>query len=103
MSNDDLLQRRRSPAWVRAMSDQQLHGLGGKLVREERYGGISERQSHLLDSVLSELEYRTRRDLRAGMRSCSCELCMSPFVEDDPEFHSMHAVDHRPFITSRES
>lgn len=85
MNDDDLQARRRSPAWVRVMSDSQLHGLAGKLAREERFGRMTSRQSHLLDSVISELEYRVRRDLRANMRSCTCEYCISPFVEGAAE------------------
>lgn len=74
--------RRRSPQWVRAMSSQQLHSIGGKLQRERfEGGGISDRQEALWDAVISELEYRRRRS-KSIWDTCSCQLCVSPFPED---------------------
>jgi len=36
-----------------------------------------------MDVAINELEYRARRDRRAGIRCCSCQFCCGPF--DWPE------------------
>lgn len=74
--------RRRSPYWVRALSDTATHALAGKLARDSKYcAEFSSHQSWLLDACISELEYRARRDRRDGIRSCSCEFCCEPFPD----------------------
>lgn len=72
------LTRRRSPGYVRAMSDRALHGLGARLRRDFATVGLTEQQDWLLSGVISELEYR-RRVERDPWKQCACELCMSPF------------------------
>jgi len=77
---EDLSTRRRAPSWVRAFSDQALHGLAGKMHRQELYGdGLTASQEWLHAMVLNELEYRARRDVRAAIRPCSCMFCCGPF------------------------
>lgn len=76
--------RRRAPYWVRAFSDTALHGLAGKLCREEQHGDPSERQVWLLDVAMNELEYRARRDRRHGITPCACRFCCEPFPEVAP-------------------
>lgn len=78
--------RRRSPHWVRAMSDQQVHSLTGKLDRDFRYGNpFSDPQDWLLNACIAELQHRARRDRRDGIKSCVCEWCCGPTLEDEPE------------------
>jgi len=85
---ENLQTRRRAPAWVRAFSDVALHGLVGKLHRNELYGpDNTSGQAWLMEVSINELEYRARRDRRAGIRCCSCQFCCGPFelfpIEDD--------------------
>jgi hypothetical protein len=65
---------RRVPHWLRAFSQPSLHGLTGKLVRENVYGDLSRRQEWLLDRCFEELAWRTTAVPRWAM--CTCELCM---------------------------
>lgn len=44
--------------------------------------GISDAQEWLWDAVISELEYRRRRD-RGRIVACSCMLCIPPFPDVD--------------------
>jgi len=72
--------RRRSPGWVRAMTDRQVHGLALRLRREGQRADLTAQQEWLWRCCISELEYRRRRALRAGRgKVCSCELCVAPF------------------------
>lgn len=66
--------RRRSPGWVRALARPQLHALAVRLTRDFAEEGLSARQEWLWGAVLSELEYRHRRqpDL---LKRCWCGLC----------------------------
>lgn len=75
----DTPHRRRSPGWVRDLSQTQLHALAGRLCRLYRTEGLSEQQDWLLDCCISELEYRQRRT--SVWLRCTCELCMSPFED----------------------
>lgn len=73
--------RRRSPGWVRDMTDRELHQVGFRFQWDRREQDLSDRQEWLYDAVCSELEYR-RRSARPTWKACSCELCFSPFPED---------------------
>lgn len=80
MPTDDLETRRRAPYWVRSFSDIALHRLAGKLHRDLTYGeGLTSKEDWLLEISINELEYRSRRDRRAGIKPCSCEYCCGPF------------------------
>jgi len=72
--------RRRSPLWVRQLTSQKVHGIATKLQHEQRQHDLSERQEWLWDCLISELEYRARREPRWWLR-CSCELCAPPFPD----------------------
>lgn len=76
--DDDLEVRRRSPGWVRAMSERNLHSLAGRLLRDFASDGLSARQDWLLSAALSELEYRRRRWYRWGdlTSACHCWMCL---------------------------
>lgn len=63
------------------MSSEALHRLGGKLVNDARFVGLSARQEALWACVVSEMEYRNRR--RVVRDRCTCLICMAPFVDDD--------------------
>lgn len=79
--------RRRSPYWVRALADQALHGLAGKLQRleHEPQASFTSHQDWLLDACISELEYRAREDRRRGIGACTCCFCFGPFEDErDP-------------------
>lgn len=78
----DELARRRSPGWVRCMSDAQLHATAMKLARDSETRDLSAAQEWLWQSLISELEYRWRTTRPASFR-CSCMLCVPPFP--DPE------------------
>lgn len=75
--------RRRAPYWVRSLTDQALHGLALKTQRSFEVGWISDRQEWMLEACISELEYRARRDARAGIKACVCQMCCGPF-DDGP-------------------
>jgi len=72
--------RRRSPAWVRAMSSNELHGIAGSFARERQSADLSDAQEWLWDAVISELEYR-RRQARPTWSACSCWFCFGPFED----------------------
>jgi len=72
--------RRRSPQWVRAMTDRELHQIGFRFQHERLESGLTERQEWMWDALISELEYRRRRT-RPTWRACACELCFSPFED----------------------
>lgn len=65
------------------MTDQQVHGLGTKLLRHQfdKSKGLTHRESWLLDACISELEWRARADRRRGIASCTCQLCFGPFED----------------------
>lgn len=69
--------RRRSPGWVRAMDDLDLHALGFCLRRSGLEADLSNAQEWLWSAVISELEYRRRQ--AATFARCHCELCVEPF------------------------
>lgn len=73
--------RRRSPGWVRSMSDREVHQIAFRLLHEQRSSDLSRPQEWLLSACISELEYRRRRALWPERR-CSCELCFGPFDFD---------------------
>ena len=72
--------RRRSPGWVRALSDRDVHAIAGRFARQRVSADLTERQEWLWDACISELEYR-RRTTRPLWRSCSCYLCVPPFPD----------------------
>lgn len=77
--------RRRSPAYVRSMTQRELHALTGGLVKRYREGTITRMQDWLLDGCFSELEHRRRN--WSYLARCSCEFCCSPFpveLDDEP-------------------
>lgn len=74
------LARRRSPAFVRQMSQNELHAIAGKFHRDRQSADLTDQQEWLWDAIVSELEYR-RRQARPAWRACSCWLCFSPFPE----------------------
>lgn len=74
----DRPERRRSPQWVRQMTDRELHQIGFRFNFERQSADLTERQEWLWDAVVSELEYR-RRTTRPTWKACACELCFSPF------------------------
>lgn len=76
----DEQRRRRSPGWVRQMSTREVHGLAGRLDREQRTQDLSEGQEWLWRAVISELEYRWRHPRGLELR-CSCEWCVAPFLD----------------------
>lgn len=81
MSEDpyEVIQRSpRAPGWVRAMTDRELHAVGGRFVREQQEKDLTGGQEWLLDQVLLELDRRRRRT-RPGWQKCSCALCFAPF------------------------
>lgn len=80
----DPLERRRSPGWVRAMSDRELHQIGFRFQHQRQEQDLSRQQEWLFDAVVSELEYR-RRHARPTWSACSCELCFSPFPDEPVE------------------
>lgn len=73
--------RRRSPAWVRSMTSNELHQIAGRFARQMREQDLTERQEWLFDACISELEYR-RRVTRPTWRACACYLCVSPFPDE---------------------
>jgi hypothetical protein len=72
--------RRRSPAWVRAMPSNELHGIVGRFNLQRAHTDLSEGQEWLWDACISELEYR-RRIARPSWRACACMFCFSPFED----------------------
>lgn len=78
MQHTELLRRRRSPGWVRALTRPQLHALAVRLQRLYHDQLLSPSQEWLLDACLSELEYR-HRSSKALLDRCWCQLCFTPF------------------------
>lgn len=80
--------RRRSPGWVRALDDRQLHAVTLRMQYAFWENQSSEQQEWLFDVCVSELEYRRRYRSGHGGVICSCELCLPPFEgswwEQDP-------------------
>ncbi len=76
--------RRRSPGWVREMSDRELHQIGFRFAHERQEVDLSDAQEWLWDAIISELEYRRRR-ARPAYTACACELCFSPFPFPEEE------------------
>lgn len=77
---DDALTRRRSPGWVRALTDREVHAMAFRFSRDRQSVDLSAAQEWLWDRLISELEYR-RRTTRPGWQRCSCELCVPPFED----------------------
>lgn len=76
------LPRRRSPLWVRELSDRACHGIAMKLRVESQALDLSPQQEWLWEALISELEYRRRVAMRRRFGSpCTCELCLGPFEE----------------------
>lgn len=73
--------RRRSPQWVRDLSERELHQVAFRLHHERTEADLSRGQEWLWEALVSELEYRRRR-ARWPERRCSCELCFAPFPDD---------------------
>lgn len=76
--------RRRSTWWVRELSSQTLHRIGGKLYNEAKEGDLSDSQEALWTWVVAELEYRARRITPADR--CTCLLCHTPTMAPDGQF-----------------
>lgn len=75
--------RRRSPGWMRALTDSGVHGLAGRTLRRLTHGVVDEdRAEWVLEAAISELGYRARRDRRAGIRPCSCQWCVESSSDD---------------------
>jgi hypothetical protein len=72
--------RRRSPWWVREMKSQALHRLGGRLYNDSQMQELTPNQEWLWSCVVSELEYRQRR--QPPPDRCACLLCCAPFPDD---------------------
>jgi len=72
--------RRRAPAWVRTMTDRELHGLAGRFQREQMTYDLSEQQWWLWEMVINELEHRWHRT-RPVWRRCGCQFCVPPFPD----------------------
>ena len=72
---------RRSPQWVRDLSDREAHQIAFRLQHEREVDVLSDPQEWLWDALISELEHR-RRNARWPQRRCSCALCFGPFDFD---------------------
>lgn len=70
--------RRRSPAWLRRRSRDELHAMAHYLLRYQEGADLSEPQEWLWDALISELEYRWR-NTKPAWRRCPCGLCHPPF------------------------
>jgi len=66
--------RRRSPGWVREMSDTEVHAIAWRFMHERQEADLSRAQEWLFDACISELEHR-RRTAPHVLQRCSCELC----------------------------
>lgn len=82
MNTDELL-RRRSPGWVREMSDSECHSILFRFAHMRESEDLTDRQEWLHDALVSELEYR-RRHARPAWKACSCQFCFSPFPDALP-------------------
>ena len=69
--------RRRSPGYIRVMSDGALHGIACRLRLERSQDGCTSHQEWLWDAVISELEYRWRKHTDDPLKRCWCEFCSS--------------------------
>jgi len=78
--------RRRSPGWLRALSDRGVHAVAQRAHHKLMGGEETSQTARLFDCCISELEYRARRDARDGMKPCSCQWCCPPFPEQWPMF-----------------
>jgi hypothetical protein len=76
--SQEMATRRRSPSWVREMSDREVHSIAFRLNYQRQQEDLSGPQEWLYDALVSELAYRRRR-ARWPERRCSCELCWGPF------------------------
>lgn len=78
--------RRRSPGWIRELPDRTLHGMAGRMSRENAQGDLTRRQDWLWGCIISELEYRRRLHLRTGtvLDACTCWLCLPTSYLFDP-------------------
>jgi hypothetical protein len=81
----EYLTRRRVPGWVREWSSPTLHGVAWMLQRVARTKDLSVGQEALWGYVVSELEYRHRRDTRTDAHPCWCPLCVPPFPDHGPQ------------------
>jgi hypothetical protein len=79
-----LRKARCAPAWVRAMSDRDLHGVVGRFVRLQRTQDLTPGQEWLLEIGFADLEWR-RRTCYPVWRSCSCQFCVPPFIDGDDD------------------
>lgn len=70
--------RRRSPGWVRALSDREVHGIAFRLERLWQQGKTTDRQEWLWHALISELEWRRAHHPRPAW-ACACRLCIPPF------------------------
>jgi len=72
-----MLVRRRSPGWVRALSDGALHGICWRLHREFTQDALTPAQDWLLTCVIEELGYRRRHAERVAgsLSACHCAMC----------------------------
>lgn len=70
--------RRLGPTWLRGMTTEALHGLGGRLLRDYEEVGLSARQDWLLDRLSHELCWRMSK--RLPQDRCTCRLCLEPWV-----------------------
>lgn len=73
--------RRRSPMWVRELSQPALHSLAGRLRRTSRHEDLSGGQEWLWEACVSELAYR-RRSTSTAWPTCSCDLCFDTTWEE---------------------
>jgi hypothetical protein len=72
--------RRRSPRWVRELSDREVHGIAFSLRNQQQQEDLSDPQEWLWEALMSELAYRRRNSSWPDHR-CSCELCWEPFPD----------------------
>lgn len=73
--------RRRSPLWVRELSQPALHSLAGRLRRDQASVDLTKGQEWLWDACISELAYR-RRSTSSAWPTCSCDLCFDTTWEE---------------------
>lgn len=66
---------------MREWSDRELHAVGMRFNIDRKTEDLSLEQEWLYDAIVSELEYRRRRAIRAHrwQEQCSCFLCLGPF------------------------
>jgi hypothetical protein len=76
----DQTSRRRSPQWVRELTDREVHGIAFNLRNTQAQEDLSDAQEWLWDALMSELQWR-RRHTDWPHHRCSCELCFEPFPD----------------------